>query len=255
MRASHALHLGLWPGESTQHGAELCGLLNGGYGVVCGGEEPFLSDNNPESFPAHRPEGVLISFVITNIDDQRTRRWPLSAHVLHQPAHGLPFVPPYVWSDFHHRRSLAERKPSCLESRAYQAYDLLLHRPPACGGHPPHVHGQSEAFVFDPDAGTMTQMVVRGLRHGHEFGAQASGVGMAVDGLRPGYLQAMIPHQIRDLAIDVTLEIRQGAPAHDGHPKMRMPHEERDHLAHRRTETRGNGIRHQGCQRPIIIEE
>ena len=102
MRASHALHLGFWLGGSTQHGEELCGLLNGGYGVVCGGEEPFLSDNNPESFPAHRPEGVLISFVITNIDDQRARRWPLSAPVLHQPAHGLPFVPPYVWSDFHH---------------------------------------------------------------------------------------------------------------------------------------------------------
>jgi len=36
---------------------------------------------------------------------------------------------------------------------------------------------------------------------------------------------------------------------------MRMLHEERDHLVHRRTETRGRGIRHQGCQRPIIIEE
>jgi len=49
MRASHALHLGFWPDESTQHGEELCCVLNGGYGIVCGGEEPFLSDNNPES--------------------------------------------------------------------------------------------------------------------------------------------------------------------------------------------------------------
>jgi hypothetical protein len=53
----------------------------------------------------------------------------------------------------------------------------------------------------------------------------------------------------------VPLKSRQGTPAHDGHPKMWMLHEEREHLAHRRTETRGHGTRHQGCQRPIIIEE
>ena len=35
--------------------------------------------------------------------------------------------------------------------------------------------------------------------------------------------------QIRDLAINVPLKLLQGAPAHDGHLNMRMPHEERDH--------------------------
>jgi hypothetical protein len=100
-----------------------------------------------------------------------------------------------------------------------------------------------------------TQVVVQGLRQRRELGAQVSRRWVAVHDLRASHLQAVIPCQIRDLAINVPLEIRQGAPTHDGHLKMRMLPEEREHLARHRTETCGRGILHQGCQRPIIIEE
>lgn len=201
----------------------------------------------------HDLKGVLVGPVISEIDDEGTRRRPGAGEVADEPYHRVAFLPPDRRTNLDHPLPGCHHHPASPWRRGERAADEAVNPSIDRGGSLAPMEAERQALVFHPYAGQTTDRSLKLPRRLFEQRPHVLRDWIDVAQPRAFHFQAVVSRVIEAADAYAPFHIAHGSTADDGEadswPTMH-PLEQALDLG---WQHRPRGMRGQRHQRPVVI--